>query len=454
MRYILLPLSIIIFPLSLHAQVVIQEIMYDLPGTDSGREWVEIVNLGESAADLTGWKFFEANTNHSLSTTTSGQTLTLSPGGIAIIADDPTKFLIDWPAFAGALFGSSFSLSNSGETLVLKDSTPADIDTVLYSSSSGAAGDGNSLHRTPLGSGSDFSADVATPGAGNSGTPPETPVEEPQPEEQTESEAAPSSSSSVSGPSFPVEPQIFTDGGSNRAVTVGADSTFTGKAWGLQKEPLENARYVWNFGNGIIKEGQKVLAHYDYPGEYVVVLSIASGEFSATDRFIVTALPAAVTISRADQSLVELWNNGGKDIDLSFWYLVSGATRFLIPENTIVLAYKKLIFSSAVTGLSPQNTNEAALLFPNGTPALVLKSSAPAAVSLPPTTVVAFKASPVSTIQKQESKEQIAGVGAADPVSPKTSLYPWLFGLAGIIAVGVGVIFLWKEDEEAIRIIE
>ena len=93
-------------------------------------------------------------------------------------------------------------------------------------------------------------------------------------------------------------------------------------------------------------------------------------------------------------------------------------------------------------------------MFPNGTPALAVKSSTPAAVSLPPTTAAVFKASPVLTTQKLEIGEQVATVGAAGPISKKPPLYPWLLGLAGITAVGIGIIFLWKEDEEAIKIID
>ena len=46
--------------------LVISEIMYDPQGSDTDREWIEVLNDTQSSIDMTGWKFFEANTNHGL----------------------------------------------------------------------------------------------------------------------------------------------------------------------------------------------------------------------------------------------------------------------------------------------------------------------------------------------------------------------------------------------------
>src|SRR4051812_27298350 len=109
---ILASLCLLAFARKALAQVVINEVMYDLPGTDTGREWIEVYNGGSSSVDLSGWKLFEASTTHALTNVSGGTTL--SAGGYAIIADDASKFLIDWPSFAGTLFDSVFSLSNTG----------------------------------------------------------------------------------------------------------------------------------------------------------------------------------------------------------------------------------------------------------------------------------------------------------------------------------------------------
>ncbi len=324
----ILALVFFFLPLMASAQVVVSEIMYDLSGSDTDREWIEIQNIGAGTVDIAGWKLFEALTNHGIATTSSGQTFEI-PGGIyAVIVDDKDKFLLDWPAFAGALFDSSFSLSNTGEILTLRDIALSDVDSVTYDSSLGGVGDGNSLVR----SGATFNAALPTPGsgpppAGGGGSGTSTPPEPPP-------------STNGSGSTFPVEPQIFASAGKNRTVIVSADSVFEGDAWGLKNEPLENARYIWNFGNGEVKEGKRVLAHYDYPGEYVVILSVASGRYSASARIVVFALSADVSISRAEPALIELTNKTNRELDLSYWYLATADARFMLPKDTVILPSK------------------------------------------------------------------------------------------------------------------
>ena len=140
--------------------VIINEIMYDLEGSDDGREWIEIFNAGQSSVDLTNWKFYENETNHKLELKQGS--ILLPPNGYAIIADDPDKFLSDWPSYSGILFDSTFSLSNTGENIAIKNDTLL-IDQVAYDSSLGANGDGKSLQRIS----SDWIAALPTPGAEN-----------------------------------------------------------------------------------------------------------------------------------------------------------------------------------------------------------------------------------------------------------------------------------------------
>ncbi|GEM_PF-1759613 len=122
--------------------LVITEIMYDTPGADSGHEWVEIFNNGTSTADITQLKFFENGTNHKLNTAQGSSTLT--SGSYAVLTDDSLTFLSDYPNYVDQLFDSSFSLSNSSETIAIKNGD-AVVNEITYSSSTGANGDGNSL---------------------------------------------------------------------------------------------------------------------------------------------------------------------------------------------------------------------------------------------------------------------------------------------------------------------
>src|SRR6185295_254581 len=103
-------------PLGAYASVSFTELMYDHPGADTGHEWVEIQNTGAEQLDLKNFKFFEGGVNHKLVSQNSSQ---LSPNAYAIIANDAKQFSFDYPTFSGPLFQSSFSLSNTGETLAL-----------------------------------------------------------------------------------------------------------------------------------------------------------------------------------------------------------------------------------------------------------------------------------------------------------------------------------------------
>lgn len=132
-------------PVYVQASVFINEVMYDISGADNGREWIEIINDGEQEVDISGWKLFEADTNHGLTLITGN--VVLLPYSYAVIAANAEKFIIDFPSFSGTLFDSSFSLNNTGETLVLRDKNLTSIDTLNYLNKWGAAGDGHSLQK-------------------------------------------------------------------------------------------------------------------------------------------------------------------------------------------------------------------------------------------------------------------------------------------------------------------
>lgn len=129
---------------SAYAGIFINEIMYSLDGGDEDREWIEIYNDADVSMDLSSFSFFEAKTNHKLVLVQGNKNI--GAQGYVVIIDDPIKFKTDWPNFVGTIFDSSFSLSNSGETLAIKNGNKI-IDEYSYQSASGGAGDGKSLQK-------------------------------------------------------------------------------------------------------------------------------------------------------------------------------------------------------------------------------------------------------------------------------------------------------------------
>lgn len=125
------------------ADIIINEIMYDYPGSDSNHEWIEVYNNGTEAVNLSGWKFRESGTDHSLTLNNGSYILNISE--YAVIADDAATFLTDYLNFNSTLLDSSFDLSNSGEELLLKNKTLDAIFNITYNVSLGADGNGKTL---------------------------------------------------------------------------------------------------------------------------------------------------------------------------------------------------------------------------------------------------------------------------------------------------------------------
>ncbi|MDD5086352.1 MAG: lamin tail domain-containing protein [Candidatus Nanoarchaeia archaeon] len=123
--------------------VIINEIMYDPNGTDTGREWIELYNNNDFDVNISEWKLFESEVNHKL-TAFQGSDI-LNKKEYLIIADNPEQFLNDYPGFGETIIESSFSLSNTGEIICIKDNTFQTINCVDYSSELLANGDGKTI---------------------------------------------------------------------------------------------------------------------------------------------------------------------------------------------------------------------------------------------------------------------------------------------------------------------
>lgn len=123
-------LMVFVMPGMAFAAVRITNVMYDPSGADQGREWIQLTNQGAEPVNLYGYRLFEGGVNHKLTTVVG--TSTLAAGAVAIVATDPSQYAADHPSFAGTIFKSSFSLSNTGETIALKDAKLQQVDSYTY----------------------------------------------------------------------------------------------------------------------------------------------------------------------------------------------------------------------------------------------------------------------------------------------------------------------------------
>jgi endonuclease/exonuclease/phosphatase family metal-dependent hydrolase len=125
------------------AQVIINEICANEPGADTGGEFIEIVNIGGSPADLNGWTLADATSaRHTFPAGTS-----LAPGKALVVFGTAAAI----PAGLGNALASTtgnLGLANAGDAVYLRDSAGTVKDSISYPSSLGAV-DGVSMNRSP-----------------------------------------------------------------------------------------------------------------------------------------------------------------------------------------------------------------------------------------------------------------------------------------------------------------
>lgn len=125
------------------AQVIINEIMANEPGSSTAGEYVELVNVGGSDAQIGGWTIRDGTAmRHSFAANTvlsAGKAIVVFAGAAAIP-----------PGLANAVAAStgSLSLANAGDQVIVRDAAATTIDSFTYTSSL-AGTDGVSMNRNP-----------------------------------------------------------------------------------------------------------------------------------------------------------------------------------------------------------------------------------------------------------------------------------------------------------------
>ena len=358
-RVILFIICAIFFSASHFAQagLVIDEIMYDPEGADTDREWIEVYNDSDTAIDLSTYKFFEADTNHSL---ISAGDDNLPAKGYALIVADYSAFKADWPGNSSTVYDSSFSLSNTGEELALKDDSLNIIDRYTYNSDSGGGGDGASLQLVD----GTWSGSVPTPGGANQ----VSPVSLVENDDNSGDDSVGSVNSPSDSSKSSASKKVNTSGNKIKAIITIPKIAFIGTPFEIEGVAFNNnvriryGRYFWNFGDGNSKE-DKNAEHfpyqYSYEGDYVISLDYymkrSSKTPDATAKIAVKVVPASVIISKVgtrEDFFIELFNNTNYEMDISGWMLASLNETFTMPRNSNILSKKKIILSPKITNFT------------------------------------------------------------------------------------------------------
>jgi hypothetical protein len=121
------------------AGVAVNEIMYTPPA--GAPEWVEMFNAGADSVSTAGWTIRDAGaTRHPIAKTR------IPPGGYLVLVKDTTLFRSIFGSGAELAAVTLPSLNNSGDAVVIDDSSGAKVDSVVFKSSWGGTG-GRSLER-------------------------------------------------------------------------------------------------------------------------------------------------------------------------------------------------------------------------------------------------------------------------------------------------------------------
>lgn len=460
-----------------YANLEITEVMYDPAGANISHQWVEVYNNGTDSIDLSDWSLTDYDTTWHFRSISSDDSTILNPNSYALIAK--TSNLVDFksknPNLGGQILRANITLGADSGQIGLSSDKKNIISEVSYS---GIMNNGNSLQKIE----GIWNESSPTPGITN--TQSNTAV-------TTESTSNNDNNSTATSSSIDTSTSINTDVNTNnnssssstskilisdsgeykittkiispKIITAGLPFYISSLTTTNKKETLAIGRYVWNFGDGSSFESQsrQEFEHtYNYPGEYVLSLSFFNNHFektpSATNRMIIKVISADIIINSVGNetdSFIEFENKSNYEIDLSGFIITAGTHNFIIPSGTIILPNHKLKLSSKITGFNA----------PDILSIVVTNQAGEVITSYPQKELPIFKnnisnSGSSDNIKYSSNKKNntpnsdssiinlndlVAQAGNLEsPVNPK-SAYIW-FGLFGIIAIGIIVIFITR----------
>lgn len=396
-------------------QVKITEIMYDLEGTDTDREWIEIQNVTAADINISGWKFYDGS-NHLLNAppANGGQgSLVIPSGGFAVITQNAVTFLSEHASYQGTVIDSVMALNNTGDTIRILDATNQVMDEVAYSSAVGAAGDGNTLSWYQGG----WVAAVATPGAESGGAAPPPP---PPPG------GGNGGGNGGGGSSSTVKPVVFADSKKEpvwvATITPSVPALFSHVPFNLsakitdpKKREFTTGRFVYILGDGRVIERNNNEAfgiEYQESGSYILYFEYYQDKKgtvpTVTEQLLLSIEDTPIDIIVSDNPYkIALANLHSTTIDVSGWVLADGKSTFTFPKHTLLPGNRQVTLNSRIHGLQG-----AKLTLSTPTSHVAAESS----------TTLISKTSPtkISPVQTQ-------AIASLTPAEPTTQISPDVF---------------------------
>lgn len=267
-------LALLAFSQPVHAinpsEIVINEVYYDVDsshGSETTNEWIELYNPTESSIDISNWTINDNTTTRTIPSTSA------IPGkGIVLISPNSSTWDY-WTIDSGVtkiVMSIGNGLSNTGDKLILKDSSGTTIDSTSYGGNidiwNPAADDvaeGHSLERNPGGTDTDSAGDfidqeTPTPGKtiakASPASPTPTPTPTPTPSPAAKSPSPTPKTTPSPSPNASPETQVLGEGATAEAKAKASPSPATAAT--ASKGPPKVAGILT--GSGLILIGLSV----------------------------------------------------------------------------------------------------------------------------------------------------------------------------------------------------
>lgn len=330
--------------------------------TSSNAEWIELYNDGSEAVSLENAEIFEAGGSTRIIKLVGSIP---SMGWYVAARTTPSVTATSTVAhdIAGTFGGSG--LSNSGEYLVLKDSSGTTLDS-LDKSAGWGAGDSTTDETMQWFNGAWVTA-TGTPRAANVGPFVATTTTSTTTTSLADTTTDTATTHVGGGISYSAheDPASLSDlddkqdlfavaAGRNRLGFSGTPLQFSSRSVLGKNDATGGTTFAWSFGDGTSASGGSVVHTYNFSGEYNVVVNAVSGSNRSVDRLLVKIEEPAFSMRRATSTAgeyVEIKNHTDREINIGRAKLRSGSTHFVFAPDTIMVKNGTLRLLLATLGL-------------------------------------------------------------------------------------------------------
>lgn len=329
------------------ASVRINEIAWMGTTLSSSNEWIELYNDAPQAIYLSGWHLDALDGTPSIAL--SG---VISGNGYYLIERTDDKTIPGVNADLVTSFGAG--LSNTGETLSLKNASDVVLDSVIGGKDWGNVGGDNLSKETAQRTANSWITGTPTPRAEN----------------VSNGEILGAMTTSANNGTITITTE------SDVGAFVGVPYLFSASALDKNGSPLSDASYRYNFGDGSVGDGSSVSHAYAFAGDYAASFDVFWNGTSKNVRIAVSVTDPNVVIDKiatGTTGYIELKNRGAQELDMTGWHLrdqyEAGADDFIFPLHSIILPLSSLRLPNQTTGLllaAYSSLNKITLSYPDG----------------------------------------------------------------------------------------